>query len=195
MSRNVFVTAIAIALAACANRTDAGSAPLADGSPVALLDFVAIAPKAWTAKPPESTMRLAEYELPASAGDADTAEAVVYYFGPGQGGDVDSNVARWRAQFSDESGNPPDPVITKIDNVSFSSTLVEFHGKYNRGIGMGGQPSEAKSDQVLLAAIVETPKGNLYVQAYGPSAGVLAQKDAFLSFVRSIRAHPANGEA
>ena len=49
----------------------------------------------------------------ASAGDAET---VVFYFGPGQGGGVESNIARWAGQFTlepqSEKRNPKGRIWT-----------------------------------------------------------------------------------
>src|SRR5262249_21599721 len=57
------------------------------------------APKEWIAVPPSSSMRRAQYRLPAVSGDTEDGECVVYYFGAGQGGDAQSNIQRWVAQF------------------------------------------------------------------------------------------------
>lgn len=172
-----------------------GSNPTVDveGTIVSLGPNVAVAPEAWNARQPRNTMRLAEFTLPASAGAADTAEVVVFFFGSGQGGDVAANMERWSAQFTDADGNHPEPTTETLDDVAFPTTIVQYEGSYNRGIGMGGAPAEAKPDQVLVAAVIEAPGGNLYAQMYGPRETVLAQRDAFLGFVRSVRPHPAEG--
>jgi len=176
--------------AACGREGAASAAPEMPGNPVALLDYVAVAPSAWQSRPPASSMRLAEFALPDADGTSDPSEVVVFFFGPGQGGSVEANLERWRAQFSDADGNHPEPSIEKLPNATFTTTIVEFRGNYARGIGMGGTPGEAVPDQILLAAVVETPGGNLYVQAHGPAASIMAQKDAFRSFVSGIRSHP-----
>jgi len=168
--------------------TDRGQAVPLDGTPVTLLQYVAVAPASWTAKPAGSSMRLAEYDTPAAAGE-EPGEAVVYFFGAGQGGSLEANVERWRTQFSHEDGSRPEPGITRMTDAAFPASVVELRGRYARNIGMGGAATEAKPDQVLLAAIVETPEGNLYVQLHGPAASVLAQKEGFLAFVRSVRPH------
>jgi hypothetical protein len=169
---------------------DRGEPVPLDGTPIALLDYVAVAPTAWTAKQPGSSMRLAEYDTPAVP-DAEPGELVVYYFGAGQGGSVEANVERWTAQFANEDGTRPEPVITRITDAAFPTAVVELRGRYARNIGMGDASVEARPDQVLLSAILETPRGNLYVQLHGPAASVLAQKESFLSFVRSVRPHEA----
>ena len=61
-------------------------------------------PAGWTSKGATS-MRAAQYQ----AGDA---ECVVYFFGAGQGGGVDANIARWAGQFT-LAGKPALPKTTK----------------------------------------------------------------------------------
>jgi hypothetical protein len=174
-------------LAACGNGN--GAAPAAiNGSPVALLEYVTTAPAAWSARQPSSEMRLAEFTLPATAGQ-EAGEVVVFFFGAGQGGSVEANAERWQGQFTDDRGEHPQPTITHEQNTAFTTTLVELRGSYARNIGMGANAAGAKPDQVLLAAVVETPKGNLHIQMHGPAADVLAQRAAFLAFVRGIRPH------
>src|SRR5512147_1533981 len=54
-------------------------------------------PARWTAAP-GSAMRVATYAVPAAKG-AEKGECAVFFFGPGQGGGIDDNVARWARQF------------------------------------------------------------------------------------------------
>ncbi len=153
-------------LASCQNQGGNGSAAgggmTMQGTPVALLDYVTAAPASWQSRAPSSNMRLAEYAVAGAAG-GDSAEVVVYFFGAGQGGSVDANIERWKGQFTDAGGTHPEPTITRISDAAFPTTVVELRGTYARGIGMGDQAAP-KPDQVLLAGVVETPKGSLYIQ-------------------------------
>jgi hypothetical protein len=87
------------------------SAARAQAPAITLLGYRAEVPSGWTSRAPSSTMRLAEYVLPATA-DA-SAEVVVFFFGPAQGGSVDANLARWRGQFSNPDGAPVTQVVTR----------------------------------------------------------------------------------
>lgn len=179
------VLALVPLMAAC----ETGRASVeASGNPVTLLDYTTTAPADWVTQAPSSSLRLAQYEVPAQASDSLGGEVVVYYFGAGQGGSVEANTARWRAQFFEDSGGHPEPTVTRLEDASFPTTVVELRGRYARAIGMGGTQAEAAPDQVLLAAVVETPQGSLFIQLHGPSATVLGQKDAFYGFVRGLRA-------
>ena len=147
-------------------------------------DYHAPVPPGWQALPPASSYRVAQYRVPAAAGAGD-GEAVVYYFGQGQGGSVAANIARWTSQFSGADGQPVEPVVQALRAGSLAATLVELKGSYARQIGMSagavGQPG-----QTLLAAVVETPHGNLTFQLHGDQATVAAQREAFVAMLRAL---------
>ena len=63
------------------------------GASVELLDYEALVPPSFVARPATSSMRLAEFDVPRT--DDTHAEVIVYYFGEGQGGSADANIARW----------------------------------------------------------------------------------------------------
>ena len=70
--------------------------PPAPGSGTGMTGLSWKTPADWVARPPSSAMRKAQYRVPGEAGDA---ECVVFYFGPGQGGDAMANAERWAAQW------------------------------------------------------------------------------------------------
>ena len=129
-------------------------------------------------------MRLAEYVVPSNAHG--TAEVVVYFFGPGQGGGIDANLARWKAQFSTPDGSPVPETILRETSGSFPITFAEYRGNYRRGVGSGSADS-VRTGQTLIAGIAETPRGTLFIQLFGSSARVAEEKPAFLQFVRGLR--------
>jgi hypothetical protein len=183
MTKRTGAAAAAILAAALGGSSCSGSG---GGTAVTLLGYTASAPSSWQARPAANAMRLAEYTLPASTG-AEPAELVVYYFGAGQGGSADANIARWTAQFVAPDGGPVRPAVSQLEGTMYVTTVAEFEGSYGRGMGMGPGRDEAKPDQALSAAIVETPLGNLFVQLFGPRAEVQAARADFVAFVRSIR--------
>lgn len=67
-------------------------------------------------------------------------------------------------------------------------TTAELTRTYAGSMGMG-PPGAPAPDQTLLAAILETAKGNLFRQLPGPRATVAANRGAFLSMVRGIKKH------
>jgi hypothetical protein len=166
-------------LAAC---TAPDAAP---GRPVALLEYAAVAPVTWEAQAPANTMRLAEFVAPTGAG-GEPARVVVYYFGPGQGGSADANIQRWTGQFSAPDGGAVTPSVTRLEDATFPTTLVDLQGNYARAVGMGAAPEDATPGQALVAAVVETPRGNLFFQLFGPLERVMDEREAFVAFVRSL---------
>jgi hypothetical protein len=163
------------------------AAPARAGEPVAvrLLDLESVVDGAWEQEPPASTMRLLQYRVPGAAEGAN-ASFVVYYFGPGQGGSTEANVERWASQFSTPEGGRVEPAITTAKVGDLPVTLVELRGSYARSIGIGQQVA-AQPDQALLAAIVETPQGNLFAQLHGPTATVDPARPAFEAFLSGLR--------
>jgi hypothetical protein len=161
-------------------------APRTSGAqaPVTLLGYHTTVPAGWTPRPASSSMRLAEFVTP-GPDSLSRAEVVVYFFGVGQGGTVASNIARWKAQFSTTDGSPVPEIVTRDSTGAFPVTYAEFRGTYARGIG-AGSPETARTGQTLVAAVAETPRGTMFIQLFGPSERVAAQRDAFVRFVKGL---------
>jgi hypothetical protein len=153
-------------------------------APLTLLEYKTTVPATWVSRAPASTMRLAEFTVP-GADASSGAEIVVYFFGKGQGGNVASNLTRWKAQFSTPDGSPVPETVTRDSTGVFPITIAEYRGTYARGIGTGS-PETAKPNQGLTAAIIETPRGTIFVQLFGPAARVAAEKETFVRFVKSV---------
>jgi hypothetical protein len=160
------------------------SAVSAQSATVTLLGYRAEVPSGWTSRAPSSTMRLAEY-APLATADG-SAEVVVFFFGPAQGGNVEANLARWRGQFSNPDGAPVTQMVTHDSSGTFPLTFAEYRGTYRRGIGAGSADS-VRTGQELIAAIAETPRGTLFIQMFGPDARVAAEHDTFVRFVKGLR--------
>ena len=142
-------------------------------------------PAAWIEEKPSSSMRLAQYRIPCTGTEANTA-LVLYYFGQGQGGSADANIARWQSQFTKPEGGVVKPKLNTLDVNGIPVTVVELRGDYARGVGMG-QTGTAAPDQILLASIIESSQGNIYIQLHGPADTVLQHRDAYLNFIHGIQ--------
>jgi len=160
-----------------------GLAPLGQGRS-GLGPFSLQVPADWKEKPSVSNMRAAEFELPASNGQA---EVIVYYFGESGAGSVQANIDRWVSQFKQPDGKPSSEV-TKSDQATFAGTvasLVSVSGNYASQMP-GGQAVD-KADQSLLAAIVPSPKGPYYFRLIGDRAAVAAQAGKFRELLSSLK--------
>ena len=150
---------------------------------VKLLGLTGSVPDSWVAESPSSSMRLLQFRVPGHVPEGD-AEFVVFYFGPGQGGTPATNIARWRSQFISEAGEPVEPEISSLSADGMPITFVSLTGNYARGIGMGS--TTHTPGQTLLAAIVESPRGNLFAQLHGPSETVMRVRESFLGFATGL---------
>ena len=175
-STGVLAAAVAAIALPCASRAQAT---------VTLLDYRATVPAGWITVPATSSMRLAQYTIPGRDSSV-TAEVVVYFFGKGQGGNVEANLARWKGQFSMPDGSAVYEKVDRDSTGAFPITIAEYRGTYARGIG-AGDAANAKSGQSLIAVIAETPRGTLFFQLFGGTQAVTPQKATLVAFVRSMR--------
>jgi hypothetical protein len=145
------------------------------------------APATWKAEAARP-MRAATYTIPLAAGDQGTAECVVNYFGPGQGGGVDANIDRWRGQVLGADGKPA--ATAKIDKRSGRGvpiTVIDTAGTYT---GMGGPMmggSKPAAGYRLIGAIVEGPDGSVFFKLTGPAKTIAAQQKNFEQLLASIQ--------
>ncbi len=131
-------------------------------------------------------MRAATYTIPPLVGDTASAECVVYFFGPGQGGNVEANLDRWKGQMLDSAGKPADAKIAKRTIHGLPVTTIDTSGSY---AGMGGPMTSSKSVQNnyrLLGAIVEGPSGDVFVKLTGPAKTVAASQTKFEQLLDSF---------
>ena len=147
-------------------------------------DYVAPIPINWIALKPSSSMRIAQYRVPA-VGSANDAEMVVFFFGQALGGGVQANINRWMSQFSTEDGKPVAPKTERVEVGGLRVTTVELRGNYSRGVGTGSQ-GIAKPNQTLLVAIIETPMGNLTFQLHGDHGTVEGHRKSFEAMIRGF---------
>jgi len=184
---SIVLPTLVLAMSMASTALGADTAPCAPATArLAFVGLEANAPTAWTIVPPETGKRLAQFKITAP-GEGVTAQVVVFYFGQREGGTAEANIERWRGQFVvGPEDRPVVPAIDRFQSNGMTVTTAELRGAYARGIGVGpvGTP---KPDQILLAAVVESPRGNLIIQLHGAAAAVNAQREGFLAFIRSIR--------
>ena len=138
-------------------------------------------PARWTAGA-GSAMRVATYAAPAAKG-AEAGECAVFFFGAGQGGGIDDNVARWAKQFE----GAPAPRRTTATVAGMRVTRAEVAGTYLSPGGPMMQSTGKRTGYRLLGAIVEGPGGNVFFKLTGPSATVGAAQADFDALVASVR--------
>jgi hypothetical protein len=157
----------------------------ADGRAV-LGPFTLVVPAGWSEKPSTSSMRAAQFQLPAPAGGE--AEVIVYYFGESGAGSVQANIDRWLSQFK-QPDDKPSKDVAKIETTELAgqqASVISVSGRYVAPATPGGEPMD-KPDQSLIAAIVPSPKGPYYFRLIGSKAAVAAQEKAFRDALASLK--------
>lgn len=159
-----------------------GHPPTDSGNPRALPVTWAV-PDGWTAEEPENSVRLAQYRVSGSGGDG---ECVVFYFGPGQGGDPMANARRWAAQFTQADGSSSESkmLVSNLSSGKLPLHMVEVTGTYD-----GGMSSQGTSEgYMLLGGIAIGPDAPWFFKFTGPEATVREQRAAFVALLESVEA-------
>jgi hypothetical protein len=161
------------------SRPEAPAAAPAPAAAAAALPFTYRAPASWTAEAPTSSMRAAQWSLPAEPGGA-AGQMVVFR---GIGGSVAQNVERWEKEFG---GAKAKTSVATSGEVTV--TRVDVEGTFSGG--MGPRDAGPREAWRLLGAVVETPQGTFFVKGTGPAAVMAREEAAFDAFLASIRAGP-----
>lgn len=144
------------------------------------------APGAWQSAKPSSSMRLAEYIVPAAEGQPPSIMSI-FFFGAQGGGGVDANIARWVGQFKQADGSSSEDAAKRSTREvnGMKIHLVDVQGNYDAGAAMMG--GAAKSSQRMLGAIVEAPTGLFFFKLLGEAGAVTAQEKNFDAFISSMK--------
>jgi hypothetical protein len=143
-------------------------------------------PDGWVSEPPTSSMRVAQYQVPAAEGDTEAASLVVFYFGAGQGGSVQANLDRWMGQLQQPNGgSSKDSAKTETLTVNgMKVTLLDVRGTYGGG-DMGGGSIQSKPNYRMRAGVIESPKGAYFLKLVGPEKTISKWDDSFIAYVKS----------
>ncbi|MDF1825202.1 MAG: hypothetical protein P1U68_11205 [Verrucomicrobiales bacterium] len=112
----------------------------------------------------------------------DDVDVVIYYFGEGQGGGAQANIDRWIGQFD----GTPESTTEEKKVGDRSLTFLTAKGTYMES--SGGPFSGNKTprpDYTMLAAILPSEKGAVFLKLTGPDASVEAMKEDFIKFAES----------
>ena len=161
------------------------------GSALGAAELLYTKPTAWTAAATTSSMRVAQFVLPRTAGDTADAELIVYYFG-GSGGSVDANIDRWIGQMQQPDGRASSAVAKRSTRTvnGLPVTLVDVSGTYVAEMSPGSPQRHNSPNFRLRAAVVTTPNGPYFIKLTGPAATVAAADPAFEQFLSSLKYRP-----
>ena len=144
------------------------------------------APKRWSVEPARP-MRAATYKVPAAAGDSEGAECIVSFFGAGQGGTTDANIARWTGQFQTPGGQPVTGKTEKLTISGIKVTTLDISGTYLATSGPMMASGAPKPGSRMLAAVVEGKQASVFFKFAGPKKTVAAGETEFQTMLKSIK--------
>jgi hypothetical protein len=148
-------------------------------------------PAGWKTIPTSSSMRVGQYVVPRTAGDAQDGELVVYYFG-GSGGTVEANIDRWVAQMQQPDGRSSSAVAKRQSRTvnGLKVTLVDVPGTYIAEVTPGSTERHNSPNFHLRAAVIETSNGPYFIKLTGPAKTIAAAEKAFEGFLSSVKFTP-----
>ena len=144
-------------------------------------EFTFARPANWEWVPATSSMRKAELKVE-SKDKKEKAEVIFFHFGESNGGGTQANVDRWLGQFKE----PREKLNAKVDSAKINNrpvTFVQAEGTYLSG--MPGGPKTPQPNAMLLGAILESPKGSVFVRMTGPASLVKEAQSDFKKMIES----------
>jgi hypothetical protein len=194
VSRSIVVLALVAGVGCAADKppaatgeTDTTRSPEVDrvvsGEAIVLPGAAVDRPSGWVVRPPSSSMRLAEAEVPGPGGPA---LLTVFFFGPGGGGGVDANLDRWAGQIEADPG--VEATRGSFAANGFEISTIDLEGTLLPS-RMGG-PSEPAPGSRLIGAVISGPGGPWFFKMTGPKDTVAAAAPAFEQMLRSVRPGP-----
>lgn len=166
-----------------ADHPPVGSAPAAPTSPATMANTAVptatgngltwTAPATWTAKA-ASAMRKGSYAVKRDGAEADLSITAF----PGDTGGLHANLNRWRGQVGLPAASPADldAALLHLDGQGVHFDVIDL-------VGPGATGSTR-----LLGAVTSAGGNSWFFKLMGPDALVAAEKPAFLTFLKSVKA-------
>ncbi|MGI9014945.1 MAG: hypothetical protein ACR2GY_11950 [Phycisphaerales bacterium] len=145
--------------------------------------LLATLPPEWESQTPSSSMRVLQMRVPAGDDQPAAGDATLVAFG-GIGGSVDANIQRWVGQFTAEDGSAVEPNIETRNINGLAVTIATLTGTYDGG---AMSATDSGTGRTMIQAIVVRPDGEqIFIRLLGPTATVLAHRDAFDAMLSSL---------
>ncbi len=187
--KGAFLAALALSSSACSRSQSNPEAGTSAAVPTNRADQAAgvqwSVPARWQAQA-QRPMRVATYQIPTEAGDPDPAECAVYFFGTGQGGTVEDNLARWAGQFAQPDGRPAEAKPAAREIAGLRVHTIDVTGTYLAAAGPMSTVSQTKPNFAMLGAIVEAPQGLVFFKLTGPAKTVASARNEFSALLESL---------
>ncbi|HOL96008.1 MAG TPA: hypothetical protein PLH79_16785 [bacterium] len=155
--------------------------PVVEGTTVTAASLVFTIDPAWKIEPPKSSMRAAQFRVPAKEGASGDGELAIFQ---GIGGSAEDNIQRWIAQMANPEG---EPVIETKQVGPLSVQLLDVTGSFTDTM-MGGGTGQPLTGYRMLAAVVEGhPMGPWHFKLIGPKETLEQAKPAFEALIASLK--------
>lgn len=158
-------------------------------------DLTATVPGDWKVVEPDfPRFRKAQFALPRAEGDDADGVLIVYHFGKGGGGSLDDNLERWYGMMEQAEGKSSKEVgkVAEIETGEGKSkiaiTWLDLPGTYlDRPFPRSPRVTRRPRYRLFAAYVDGGSKSPYWIRAYGPDKTMLAERDGFVGFLKSIR--------
>ncbi len=161
---------------------------LAAGTPVTIDGLTSSVPASWK-ELPATQMRFKQFTIPKVAADKNDAELVVFFFGPGGGGDVQANLARWKGMFVAPEGKNIDEAAKtqtfKVNGVDV--TTLDVRGTYKYKPSPMAPNEELRPGHRMIAVVFASPQGPYFMRFVGPEKTVDKNQKDFDKFLKGFK--------
>ena len=145
--------------------------------------FLFTEPQDWQRMAPPNPVRKAQFRVRNPAGGNDGV-AIFFHFGPGIGGEPAANITRWYSHFK-EPRVALDATVEHLTVDGGARHLFYAQGTFVTA-GADGKRREV-SDYALLAAMLESRDGAVFVRLVVPAALAGRVRDAFRRMIVTAR--------
>jgi hypothetical protein len=174
------LVAAAIVAAAAARADDKGTV-------VTIAGMKSTTPADWKEETPSSTMRMAQFQLPAAEGDKDAAELAVFKMSAS--GSVDQNLDRQRALFLPAEGK--DKVVEKKDKTKVGpveAVYLDLSGTFKKKASPMAEKFTPVPGHRELYVLFDSKEGDsYYLRVLGPEKTVEKHKKGFEEWLKNFK--------
>lgn len=168
-----------------------GTATFAFADDVTLDNMKSAAPASWKTEKPSNKFRAYQFTVPKAAGDAEDAELVIFFFGPGGGGGVAENIKRWKGVFEAPDGKSIDDV-SKVETIKLPKaelTYLDITGTFLSKFPPFDPNAKTtrKANFRRLAVVFDSENGPYFITLTGPASTVAAAKSDFDGWLKNFK--------
>ncbi len=148
-------------------------------------------PADWKEEKPGSRMQFKVFSLPKAEGDSEDAVLTIFFFGPGGGGGVKDNLARWKGMFAPPEGKTIDEAskVKEFKAGQVPVTLLDVSGTYKSRLQPFNPDSPVKefAGYRMLAVVFESENGPYFMRLVGPAKTVAKHQESFETWLKNFK--------